>query len=71
MRLIPHAVGECNPVCTKTDNEAPSAHIDHDTFKLFDCGALDPTFAYTYEEAVSHEPPFLCDFEVLRVRSKF
>jgi len=49
----------------------PRDHIDHDTFKVFECDANDPTFAYTYEEAVSHEPPFLCDFEVLKVRSKF
>jgi type I restriction enzyme R subunit len=49
----------------------PRDHIDHDTFKIFECDANDPSFAYTYEEAVNHEPPFLCDFEVLKVRSKF
>ncbi|MFM2246744.1 MAG: hypothetical protein RL071_2818 [Pseudomonadota bacterium] len=49
----------------------PRDHIDHDTFALFDCDAGDPTFAYTYEQAVAHNPPFLCDFEVLKVRSKF
>lgn len=49
----------------------PRDQIDHDTFELFDCDTYDPTFAYTYEEAVAHEPPYLCDFEVLRVRSKF
>lgn len=49
----------------------PRDHIDHDTFKVFECDANDPSFAYTYEEAVNHEPPFLCDFEVLKVRSKF
>ena len=49
----------------------PTAHIDHDTFKLFNCDVYDPTYAYTYEEAVAHEPPYLCDFEVLKVRSKF
>ena len=49
----------------------PRDHIDHDTFKMFECEAGDPTFAYTYEEAVAHEPPYLCDFEVLKVRSKF
>jgi len=49
----------------------PRDHIDHDTFKIFQCGAGDPTFAYTYEEAVNREPPYLCDFEVLKVRSKF
>lgn len=49
----------------------PRDQIDHDTFELFDCDTHDPTFAYSYEEAVAHEPPYLCDFEVLKVRSKF
>ena len=49
----------------------PTDSIDHDTFQLFDCDTYDPTFAYTYDEAISHDPPYLCDFEVLRVRSKF
>jgi type I restriction enzyme R subunit len=49
----------------------PTDQIDHDTFELFDCDTYDPTFAYTYEEAVTHRPPYLCDFEVLKVRSKF
>lgn len=49
----------------------PTDRIDHDTFKLFDCEVSDPTFAYSYKEAISHDPPYLCDFEVLKVRSKF
>jgi type I restriction enzyme R subunit len=49
----------------------PTDRIDHDTFRLFDCAANDPTFAYSYEEAIAHDPPYLCDFEVLKVRSKF
>ncbi len=49
----------------------PRDHVDHDTFKLFECPPGDPTFAYTFQEAVEHEPPYLCDFEVLKVRSKF
>lgn len=49
----------------------PTNHIDHDTFDLFDCEDGDPTFAYTYEEAISHVPPYLCDYEVLKVQSKF
>jgi len=49
----------------------PKDHIDHDTFKLFNCETHDPTFAYNYKEAVDHDPPYLCDFEVLKVRSKF
>jgi len=49
----------------------PTDQIDHDTFKLFDCGQYDPTYAYEYREAVEHVPPYLCDFEVLKVRSRF
>ena len=49
----------------------PRDHVDHDTFTLFDCPTGDPTFAYGFEEAVRHDPPYLCDFEVLKVRSKF
>jgi len=49
----------------------PKDEIDHDTFELFECDAYDPTFAYDYQEAVDHDPPYLCDFEVLKVRSKF
>ncbi len=49
----------------------PTDRIDHDTFRLFECDAFDPTYAYTYEEAIAHNPPYLCDFEVLEVRSKF
>lgn len=47
----------------------PRDHIDHDTLALFDCDTYDPTYAYTFEQATSHEPPYLSDFEVLRVRS--
>lgn len=49
----------------------PRDHVAHDTFALFDCPPNDPTFAYSFEEAVRHDPPYLCDFEVLKVRSKF
>ena len=49
----------------------PTDFVDHDTFELFECEPRDPTFAYSYEEAVEHVPPYLCDFEVLKVRSKF
>jgi type I restriction enzyme R subunit len=45
--------------------------VTHDTFALFDCPANLPTFAYSYDEAVAHDPPYLCEFEVLKVRSKF
>ena len=49
----------------------PRDHIEHDTFALFECESHDPTYAFTYEEAIEHEPPYLCGFRVLKVRSKF
>ncbi len=49
----------------------PRDHVDHDTFALFDCPTGEPTFAYAFDEATRHDPPYLCDFEVLKVRSKF
>jgi type I restriction enzyme R subunit len=49
----------------------PTDRIEHDTFRLFECAANDPSFAYSYEEAIAHDPPYLCGFEVLKVRSKF
>lgn len=49
----------------------PQDKIDRDTFALFDCDAQEPSFAYTYEEAVNRTPPCLSSFEVLKVRSKF
>jgi type I restriction enzyme R subunit len=49
----------------------PTDRIDHDTFTLFNCDTHEPTFAYSFEEALLHQPPYLCNFEVLKVRSKF
>ena len=49
----------------------PRDHVDHDTFGLFDCEPGVPTFAYSFQEAVEHDPPYLSDFEALKVRSKF
>lgn len=49
----------------------PTDVIDHNTFKLFECEDGIPTFAYTYDEAVNNIPPYLADFEVLRIQTKF
>jgi type I restriction enzyme R subunit len=49
----------------------PRDQVAHDTFDLFDCPHGEPTFAYSYEEAVRHEPPYLCEFEVLKLRTRF
>jgi type I restriction enzyme R subunit len=49
----------------------PTDIIDHNTFKLFNCEDGVPTFAYTYEEAVNNIPPYLCNFEVMKIRTRF
>ena len=49
----------------------PKDAVEHNTFGLFDCEDGVPTYAYTYEEAVNNNPPYLSDFEVLKVRTKF
>lgn len=49
----------------------PTDIIDHNTFQLFDCEDGIPTFAYTYEEAVNNVPPYLCDFQVMKIQTKF
>ncbi len=49
----------------------PKDVIEHNTFQLFDCEDGLPTFAYSYEEALGNIPPYLSDFEVLKLRTKF
>lgn len=49
----------------------PTDIIDHNTFKLFNCDDGVPTFAFTYEEAVNHVPPYLCNFQVMKIHTKF
>ena len=48
----------------------PTDAVDHNTFQLFDEDGL-PTFAYTFEDAVNNEPPYLSNFEVLKLTTKF
>jgi type I restriction enzyme R subunit len=49
----------------------PTDVIDHNTFQLFECEDGVPTFAYSYDEAVNSEPPYLCNFQVMKIVSKF
>jgi len=49
----------------------PKNIVEHNTFSLFNCDDGIPTYAYSYEEATNNKPPYLCDFEVLKVRTKF
>jgi len=49
----------------------PTDIIDHNTFNLFHCEDGIPTFAYTFEEAVNHVPPYLSSFQVMKIQTKF
>jgi type I restriction enzyme R subunit len=49
----------------------PKDAVEHNTFSLFNCDDGIPTYAYSYEEAVNNNPPYLCDYEVLKIRTKF
>lgn len=49
----------------------PTDVIDHNTFELFECEDGLPTFAYTYKEAVDNVPPYLSDFRVMQIRTRF
>ena len=49
----------------------PTDIIDHNTFQLFHCEDGIPTFAYTFEEAVTNVPPYLCSFQVMKIQTRF
>jgi len=49
----------------------PLKFVFRNTYKLFDCENEDPTFNYTYEEAVNHDPSYLCPFRVIKHTTKF
>lgn len=49
----------------------PTDVIDHNTFQLFECEDGVPTYAYSYDEAVNHIPPYLSDFRVMKIKTKF
>lgn len=49
----------------------PTDVIDHNTFELFECEDGLPTFAYSYDEAVNNIPPYLCDFQVMKIKTHF
>ena len=49
----------------------PTDIIDHNTFQLFHCEDGLPTFAYTFEEAVGNVPPYLSNFQVMKIQTRF
>jgi len=49
----------------------PTDVIDHNTFRLFETEDGVPTYAYSYDEAVNHIPPYLSNFQVMKIKTKF
>lgn len=49
----------------------PTDIIDHNTFELFEEEDGIPTYAFSYDEAVNHIPPYLCNFQVMKIITKF
>lgn len=49
----------------------PTDVIDHNTFELLECEEGVPTYAYSYEEAVNNIPPYLSNFQVMKIKTKF
>lgn len=49
----------------------PVEFIARNTFKLFGCEDGDPTASFTYQDAVSHRPPYLVPFEVYTHTTEF
>lgn len=49
----------------------PVGFINRNTFTLFDCGDKDPTFSYSYEEAVNHRPQYLLKYRAKDASTEF
>lgn len=49
----------------------PTDIIDHNTFQLFETEDGIPTYAFSYDEAVNHRPPYLYNFQVMKIKTKF
>jgi len=49
----------------------PIKFVNKNTYSLFGCEDQDPTFYYSYEEAINHVPPYLVPFEVFKTTTEF
>ncbi|MEG2868188.1 MAG: DEAD/DEAH box helicase family protein [Terrisporobacter sp.] len=49
----------------------PVGFINRNTFTLFDCGDKDPTFSYSYEEAINHKPQYLLKYKAKDASTDF
>lgn len=41
----------------------PRDVITHNTYSLFECGDKDPTAYYSYDDAITHDPPYLSRYK--------
>ncbi|RDX33464.1 hypothetical protein DZA31_00765 [Arcobacter sp. HD9-500m-PIT-SAG02] len=49
----------------------PVEFANRDTYKFFGTNGGNPTFAYTYEEAISNNPAYLCEYDAVNVKTNF
>lgn len=49
----------------------PVGFLSRNTFKMFGCEKDDPTFNYTYDEAVNNDPPYLVPYEAQSFTTEF
>jgi type I restriction enzyme R subunit len=49
----------------------PVSFVNRHTFRMFDCKTDDPTANFSYEDAITNDPPYLTHFEVYTVTTKF
>ena len=49
----------------------PVRFVERNTYKLFGCEPGVPTAAFTLDEAIAHQPPYLVPPKVMRVDTKF
>lgn len=49
----------------------PKNFISHNTYKIFNCEEDNPTIFFSYEQAIEHVPPYLCEYEVVEHSTKF
>ncbi len=49
----------------------PVKFVSRNTFDIFDCETTDPTYEFTLDQAINHEPPYLVDFKVKDVTTEF
>lgn len=49
----------------------PVKFISRNTFKMFDCDDMNPTFEFGLDDAIGHEPPYLVPFKVHAFTTEF